>query len=169
PSRGPSGRRRDRRPGRSHLGNEPRRGPDGARPGEERLSPARASLPDRRRPLCHGGDRRRERDLRQRRPARDGSARSAAARRRSEARVRDADFLAPDRLISLRVSVGKIPRLGPARAARLSAAGLATVGDFLLALPFRYEDRRRYASVATLAAGEAATLLVRLTGVRLTR
>jgi ATP-dependent DNA helicase RecG len=77
--------------------------------------------------------------------------------------------LAPDGLISLQDPVGKIPRLGPARAARLSAAGLATVGGFLLALPFRYEDRRRYASVATLAAGEAATLLVRLTGVRTTR
>jgi ATP-dependent DNA helicase RecG len=77
--------------------------------------------------------------------------------------------LAPDGVISLQDPVGKIPRLGPARAARLAAAGLATVGDFLLALPFRYEDRRRYASVATLAAGEAATLLVRLTGVRSTR
>lgn len=43
---------------------------------------------------------------------------------------------------------------------------MRTVGDFLLALPFRYEDRRRHGSVATLVPGEAATLLVRLTGVR---
>jgi ATP-dependent DNA helicase RecG len=36
----------------------------------------------------------------------------------------------------------------------------------LLSLPFRYEDRRRYATIAGLAAGEAATLRVRLSGVR---
>ena len=44
-----------------------------------------------------------------------------------------------------------------------------TVGDFLLALPFRYEDRRRYGTVATLSEGEAATLRVQLRGVRATR
>ncbi len=43
------------------------------------------------------------------------------------------------------------------------------MGDFLLSLPFRYEDRRRYGTVATLAAGEAATLLVHLRGVRSAR
>jgi ATP-dependent DNA helicase RecG len=48
----------------------------------------------------------------------------------------------------------------------LSDAGLATVGDLLLSLPFRYEDRRRYGTVAELATGEAATLRVRLSGVR---
>ena len=77
--------------------------------------------------------------------------------------------MASDGLIRLRDPVGRIPRLGPARAARLAAAGFSTVGDFLLALPFRYEDRRRYGKIAALTAGEAATLLVRLTGVRSTR
>lgn len=40
------------------------------------------------------------------------------------------------------------------------------MGDFLLALPFRYEDRRCHGSVATLVPGQKTTLLVRLTGVR---
>ena len=71
--------------------------------------------------------------------------------------------------LSLRDPVGKIPGLGSTRSAKLAADGLATVGDFLLALPFRYEDRRRFGTVATLSAGEAATLLVRLRGVRATR
>jgi len=71
--------------------------------------------------------------------------------------------------LSLRDPVGRIPRLGPVRAERLAGEGIATVGDFLLALPFRYEDRRRYGTVATLSEGEAATLLVRLRGVRATR
>jgi ATP-dependent DNA helicase RecG len=70
---------------------------------------------------------------------------------------------------SLRDPVTRIPRLGTARASRLAEAGIRTVGDFLLALPFRYEDRRRYGTVATLAEGEPATLLVRLRGVRSTR
>ena len=71
--------------------------------------------------------------------------------------------------LSLRDPVGRIPRLGPVRAERLAGEGIATVGDFLLALPFRYEDRRRYGTVATLSEGEAATLLVQLRGVRATR
>ncbi len=70
---------------------------------------------------------------------------------------------------SLRDPVTRIPRLGAARGGRLAEAGIHTVGDFLLALPFRYEDRRRYGTVATLAEGEPATLLVRLRGVRSTR
>jgi len=71
--------------------------------------------------------------------------------------------------LSLRDPAGRIPRLGPVRAARLAAEGIVTVGDFLLALPFRYEDRRRYGTVATLSEGEAATLRVQLRGVRATR
>jgi ATP-dependent DNA helicase RecG len=71
--------------------------------------------------------------------------------------------------LSLRDPVARIPRLGPARAARLAQEGIRTVGDFLLSLPFRYEDRRHYGSVGALAAGRAATLLVRLRGVRSAR
>ena len=62
-----------------------------------------------------------------------------------------------------------MPGLGTARGARLAEEGIGTVADFLLRLPFRYEDRRRYGTISALAPGEAATLLVRLAGVRATR
>ena len=52
---------------------------------------------------------------------------------------------------------------------RLAADGFRTVGDFLLALPFRYEDRSRFASVAALEWGKPATILVRFQGVRAVR
>ncbi|HEY3172438.1 MAG TPA: ATP-dependent DNA helicase RecG [Thermoanaerobaculia bacterium] len=68
--------------------------------------------------------------------------------------------------LSLRDPVSRIPGVGAALAARLLQAGFATVADFLLALPFRYEDRRRYSTIAELAWGEPATLLVRFGGVR---
>ncbi len=71
--------------------------------------------------------------------------------------------------LQLHDPVSRIPRLGPVRATRLAEAEVRTVGDFLLALPFRYEDRRHYGTIATLAQGEAATLLVRLRSVRSTR
>ena len=48
-------------------------------------------------------------------------------------------------------------------------AGIRTVADFLLALPFRYEDRRRYASVASLEWERPTTVLVHFQGVRSTR
>jgi ATP-dependent DNA helicase RecG len=75
----------------------------------------------------------------------------------------------PEIGLSLSDPAGRIPRLGPVRAGRLAAEGISTIGDFLLALPFRYEDRRRYGTVATLSEGEASTLLVQLRGVRSTR
>ena len=75
----------------------------------------------------------------------------------------------PEIGLSLCDPARRIPRLGPVRAARLAAEGISTIGDFLLALPFRYEDRRRYGTVATLSEGEASTLLVQLRGVRSTR
>jgi ATP-dependent DNA helicase RecG len=56
--------------------------------------------------------------------------------------------------------------MGAALAERLAGAGFATVGDLLLALPFRYEDRRHFSSVAGLVRGEPATLLVRFGAVR---
>jgi ATP-dependent DNA helicase RecG len=43
------------------------------------------------------------------------------------------------------------------------------VADFLLALPFRYEDRRHFAAIGTLEWGRPATMLARLQGVRSTR
>jgi ATP-dependent DNA helicase RecG len=43
------------------------------------------------------------------------------------------------------------------------------VADFLLALPFRYEDRGRFGTVGGLKVGQASTLKVRLSGVRTAR
>ena len=43
------------------------------------------------------------------------------------------------------------------------------MADFLLAVPFRYEDRRHFATVASLEWDVPATLLVRFQGVRATR
>jgi ATP-dependent DNA helicase RecG len=43
------------------------------------------------------------------------------------------------------------------------------VGDVLLALPFRYEDRRHFATIATLEWGKPATVLARFQGVRSVR
>lgn len=59
--------------------------------------------------------------------------------------------------------------MGAARAARLASAGIHTVADLLLAVPFRYEDRRHFASLASLSWGIPATSLVRFQGVRSTR
>jgi ATP-dependent DNA helicase RecG len=78
---------------------------------------------------------------------------------------------APPSLPDLRPSdpVSRVPRLGPARAAKLEKEGIATVGDFLLALPFRYEDRRRFATIGSLSPGVAGTIRARLSSVRSTR
>jgi ATP-dependent DNA helicase RecG len=47
--------------------------------------------------------------------------------------------------------------VGPARAEALAAAGLHTVRDLILHLPFRYEDRRGTLPVAAAVAGSANT------------
>jgi ATP-dependent DNA helicase RecG len=43
--------------------------------------------------------------------------------------------------------------VGPRRAGPLASAGLVTVEDLLYHLPFRYEDRRAFASIAELSGG----------------
>ena len=50
--------------------------------------------------------------------------------------------------------------IGPARAAMLEAKGLNTVEDLLGYVPFRYEDRSNLKTVAQLAPGEMATVIV---------
>jgi ATP-dependent DNA helicase RecG len=51
----------------------------------------------------------------------------------------------------------------------LGEDGIRTVADFLLRLPFRYEDRSRSSEIASIAAGEPVTLRVRISGVRRSR
>ncbi len=61
--------------------------------------------------------------------------------------------------------------VGPRRAADLQRVGLATVEDLLLRFPRRYEDRAAIQSIATLRAGQVATVAgaVLTMGVRATR
>lgn len=56
--------------------------------------------------------------------------------------------------------------MGPARAEALAGAGLRTVRDLILHLPFRYEDRRGTRPVAEAAAGTSQTFRGRLVGLR---
>jgi ATP-dependent DNA helicase RecG len=61
--------------------------------------------------------------------------------------------------------------VGPKRGADLAQAGLRTVGDLLARFPLRYEDRACFREIATLRAGESATVAgtVVSCGMRLTR
>jgi ATP-dependent DNA helicase RecG len=56
--------------------------------------------------------------------------------------------------------------VGPKKAAALESAGIRTVYDLLLYLPFRYEDRSRRLSVRDLASGQEATVEVEIVAVR---
>ncbi|MBI4455752.1 MAG: ATP-dependent DNA helicase RecG [Acidobacteria bacterium] len=58
--------------------------------------------------------------------------------------------------------------VGPRRASDLSKERIATVEDFLLYLPFRYEDRSKFKKISELRDGEVAVVLgqVALTGIR---
>jgi ATP-dependent DNA helicase RecG len=49
--------------------------------------------------------------------------------------------------------------VGPRKAADLKRAGLVTVEDLLYRLPFRYEDRSRMQSIASLRPGQKAAVL----------
>ena len=56
--------------------------------------------------------------------------------------------------------------IGPARARSLGKAGLRTLRDLLLHLPFRYEDRRHLSAVGDIAAEGTFTLTARVGGLR---
>ena len=59
--------------------------------------------------------------------------------------------------------------IGPRRAEALEGAGLRTVEDFLLHLPFRYEDRSAFLPIAALRAGVRATVRGRVVNAVLRR
>ena len=61
--------------------------------------------------------------------------------------------------------------VGPRRAADLARAGLHTVEDLLYRFPLRYEDRSRFAAIASLKPGESASIAGRVLsyGLRSTR
>lgn len=64
------------------------------------------------------------------------------------------------RFVDLTTSLTYVKGVGPVRAAMLEAKSLSTVEDLLLYLPLRYEDRSNLKTIAQLAPGEMATVLV---------
>jgi len=59
--------------------------------------------------------------------------------------------------------------VGPRRALELGRAGIQTVEDLLLYLPFRYEDRSRFLAVRSVRPGEAVTVRVEVRSKQLRR
>ncbi len=66
--------------------------------------------------------------------------------------------------ITLANSVKYLKGVGPQRAAALEERGMATVGDLLSYLPFRYEDRIRFTPIAEIIPGQVHTVLAEVTG-----
>src|SRR5262249_56056170 len=52
--------------------------------------------------------------------------------------------------------------VGPRRAADLERTGLVTVEDLLYRFPLRYEDRSRLQTIASLRAGQPASVAARI-------
>ena len=61
--------------------------------------------------------------------------------------------------VALNNPVKYLRGVGPNRAATLEERGIATVGDLLGYLPFRYEDRIRFTPIAKMVPGEVYTVL----------
>ena len=72
---------------------------------------------------------------------------------------------------SLQTSVQYLRGVGPRRADELAAAGVRTVEDLLLTLPYRYEDRARLQPIRDLRSGDVASICgtVLSCGLRTTR
>src|SRR5215475_1051908 len=62
--------------------------------------------------------------------------------------------------MDLATPLTSVKGVGPGRAAMLEAKGLLTVEDLLAYVPFRYEDRSNVKTIAQLAPGEMATVIV---------
>ncbi|HEV8337664.1 MAG TPA: ATP-dependent DNA helicase RecG [Candidatus Polarisedimenticolia bacterium] len=71
--------------------------------------------------------------------------------------------------LDLGAPVGALRGIGPVRAKKLAEEGIRTVEDFLLFLPFRYEDRSRFVPVANLVPGDRVAVTGRITGAALLR
>jgi ATP-dependent DNA helicase RecG len=76
---------------------------------------------------------------------------------------------APPREIRPDTPVQYVKGIGPERAKALREEGIATVHDFLLILPRRYEDRSNLAPIKTLKAGVRTTVCGRIAVVSLKR
>ena len=60
--------------------------------------------------------------------------------------------------LTLDTSLQYVKGVGPRKAEALAEKGYRTVEDLLFHLPFRYEDRSRFASIASLRPGARATI-----------
>jgi ATP-dependent DNA helicase RecG len=69
--------------------------------------------------------------------------------------------------VDLTTPLTYVKGVGPARAAMLEAKGLAVVEDLLAYVPFRYEDRSNLKTIAQLAPGEMATVVVEVRSAKL--
>src|SRR6201986_1634434 len=74
-------------------------------------------------------------------------------------------------MVELTTPVQYVKGIGPKMAEILATKGIATVGDLLHYLPFRYEDRLNPRGIGELRAGEMATVIagVRNSGLFRTR
>ena len=63
-------------------------------------------------------------------------------------------------VVDLSTALIYVKGVGPGRAQMLEAKGLVTVEDLLTYAPFRYEDRSNVKTIAELAVGETATVIV---------
>jgi ATP-dependent DNA helicase RecG len=69
--------------------------------------------------------------------------------------------------LDLSTALTYVKGVGPGRAAMFEAKGLRTVEDLLSYYPFRYEDRSNMKTVAQLAPGEMATVIVEVRSAKL--
>ncbi len=72
-------------------------------------------------------------------------------------------------MLDLASRVQYVKGIGPRKAELLAAAGIHTVSDLLLYLPFRYEDRSRIKPICDLQPGEEASVAVEVLRVHLRR
>jgi len=89
-----------------------------------------------------------------------GAQRARAVREALRALERLADPAWAEQALARPVSA--LPAVGPRRAELLARRGLASVGDLLLHLPSRWDDRRRLVPVGQLEVGRRATFLARV-------
>ena len=64
--------------------------------------------------------------------------------------------------LDLSMPLRRVRGVGPRRSEALAAAGLLTVEDLLLTLPFRYEDRSRFLRIASLESGTRGAISGRI-------
>jgi ATP-dependent DNA helicase RecG len=69
-------------------------------------------------------------------------------------------------MLEIGTPIQYVKGVGPKKAESLAKAGIRTVYDLLLYLPFRYEDRSRRSKIQDVRAGEEATVEVEVVSVR---